>query len=255
MNFKRTQFKNKLILFVFFILLFCSLSFSLKPDYSKLKQAENFYRRGEYKKALEIYKNIEKKLINYEIYYNIGNIYFKLKKYPMAKVYYLRAYRIKQNDTDLKHNLKAVELHLKDKIRMPTPDPFTKLLEKFKNSFSLNQFLIFSMIVLFMISIIFTFYKGKYKNIIMYFFIILFIISVIMDVKKWDDYRTKKYVLLKNKVEVKSEPTDRANSVFIIHEGMDFKIKDKLSGWYLIVLKNGFRGWVKLEKSKDFIKI
>jgi tetratricopeptide (TPR) repeat protein len=255
MNYKNIHIKNKLILSLFFLLIFSLLSYSSNLHYNKLKKAENFYRQGEYKKALKIYKNIEKKFYNYEIYYNIGNIYFKLKDYPMAKVYYMRAYKIKQNDSDLKHNIKAVELHLKDKIKIPSPDPFTKLLNNFKNSLPLNQFLIISIIILFLLSIIFTFYKWKYKNVIIYFLLTVFIITLIIDIKKIDDFKSENYVLLKEKVGVKSEPTDKANSVFIIHEGIDFQIKDNLSGWYLIVLKNGFRGWVKLEKTKDFIKI
>ncbi len=248
---------KKLLIFSVLFILFVNFSYSKSknPFYNQLKKAEALYQKGDYEKALDIYKKIENKIKDYKLYYNIGNIYFKLKNYPLAKVYYLRAYKIKQNDSDLKHNLKVIELHLKDKIKLPESDPFTKILENFKNSMSINSFFIISLILFILLSTIFNFYKGKYKKTILYVLLLFLLLFFIIDIIKLNDYKTDKYVLLKNRIEVKSEPTDKGNSVFIIHAGTDFKIKEKLSGWYLIVLKNGFRGWIKSQENKDFLKI
>ena len=240
-------------LIIFFILL--SFSFGYSINLNILKKAENYYRNGNYEKALEIYKSLEKEYPNYEIYYNLGNIYFKLKKYPLSKLYYLRAYKIKQNDKDLLHNLRAVEMRLEDRIKLPEEDPFTKLLNVIKNAFSLNTYLTISVIVLFFISIFFFFLKGKIKLYFIYPLIFIFLILLIIDIVKINEYYKDIYVLLTPKIEVKSEPSRIGTTVFIIHEGIDFEVKQKVGEWYLIVLKNGYRGWIKAAENKDFLKV
>ena len=239
-----------------FIIFILSLALTLKAaNLGILKKAENYYRKGNYEKALEIYKSLEKKYPNYEIYYNLGNVYFKLKKYPLSKLNYLRAYKIKQNDKDLLHNLKAVEMRLEDRIKLPEEDPFTKFLNGVKNAFSLNTYLTVSVIVLFLISLFFFFLRGRLKIYLIYPLLFIFLTLLIIDIVKINEYYKDTYILLTPKIEVKSEPSKIGTTVFIIHEGIDFQVKKKVGEWYLIVLKNGYRGWIKAAENKDFLKV
>ncbi len=238
---------------IFVFILFVTSAFSISKE--ELLKAENYYRKGEYKKSLEIYLKAEKEIPNYEIYYNLGNIYFKLNKFAYAKLYYLRAYKIRQNDSDLLHNLKAVEMRLEDRIKLPEEDPFTKILNSIKNSFTMNTYLIISLILFFIIVLIFVFLDFEWKKYMLFALSFLLVVLFIIDIVKINEYKKSQYILVSPKVDVKSEPTDIGSTVFIIHEGIDFEVKDKVGDWYLIVLKNGYRGWIKAREGKDFLKV
>ncbi len=238
---------------IFVFILFVTSVFSISKE--ELLKAENYYRKGEYEKSLEIYLKAEKETPNFEVYYNLGNIYFKLNKYAYAKLYYLRAYKIRQNDSDLLHNLKAVEMRLEDKIKLPEEDPFTKILNSVKNSFTMNTYLIISLILFSIIILIFVFFNFKWKRYVLFALSFLLVVLFIVDIVKINEYKKSQYILVSSKVDVKSEPSNIGSTVFIIHEGIDFEVKDKVGDWYLIVLKNGYRGWIKAREGKDFLKV
>jgi len=254
------KFKKNLklkILFLLLLFIFSNIginSFSAEKQSSKEKliKAEELFRKGKYQQSLDIYKDIVKKFPNFKVFYNIGNIYFKLDKYAMAKLYYLKAYKIKQNDEDLNHNIEAVNLRLENNIALPEVDPFSKLLTGIKNSFSLNTYLMFSLIIFIIGSLVFTFYEGKGKLYIIIAILSILLIFIIIDIVKIDDYYSKAYILTVKKCDVKSEPTDLGNTVFIINSGVVFNIKQKVDKWYLVELKNGYRGWISADKGKDF---
>ncbi len=69
-------------------------------------QAETFYRAGQYAQALAVY---EKDLKNHPndpyLYYNIGNCYFKMGSKGLAAANYYRAFKLRPQDSDIRHNL------------------------------------------------------------------------------------------------------------------------------------------------------
>ena len=68
--------------------------------------AEQFYRMGQYAQALSAY---EQELKNHPnnpyLYYNIGNCYFKMGSKGLAAAYYYRAFKLRPQDNDIRHNL------------------------------------------------------------------------------------------------------------------------------------------------------
>jgi tetratricopeptide (TPR) repeat protein len=68
----------------------CSLS-ALSPEESSsiFSEANKFYKDGSFEKALELYEKIPNK--SAYVNYNIGNCYFKIKKYGYALLHWRRA--------------------------------------------------------------------------------------------------------------------------------------------------------------------
>ena len=101
--------------FIFFALV--SLSMSLISQFAlaqerledKFFQANKFYSRGEYQKAVSTYEKIIASDIKAgNIYYNLGNAYFKLGRKGKAILNYERALKFIPGDEDLSANLKFV---------------------------------------------------------------------------------------------------------------------------------------------------
>ena len=70
------------------------------------QRAESFYRAGQYAQALSLYEQDLKIYPNNPyLYYNIGNCYFKMGSKGLAAAYYYRAFKLKPQDSDIRHNL------------------------------------------------------------------------------------------------------------------------------------------------------
>ncbi|MBR2081533.1 MAG: tetratricopeptide repeat protein [Elusimicrobiaceae bacterium] len=93
---------KKLILV--FSLWFTCMTVSAAQDLAT--QAESFYRAGQYAQALSAYEQELKKHPNSPyLYYNIGNCYFKMGSKGLAAANYFRAFKLRPQDSDIRHNL------------------------------------------------------------------------------------------------------------------------------------------------------
>jgi SH3-like domain-containing protein len=52
-------------------------------------------------------------------------------------------------------------------------------------------------------------------------------------------------VVVVNMVSAKYAPDEKSSDAFILHEGADFKIEDKIDNWYKIRLTDRKIGWIE----------
>jgi len=70
---------------------------------------EDLYKKQNWKGAFEFYKDrIDSGSLGWEERYNAGNCLFRMGKYPGARLFYLRAKKIKPRSGDINYNLKVV---------------------------------------------------------------------------------------------------------------------------------------------------
>ena len=90
-------------------LLFLVLSISLGNvllQAADLQQAEENYRQGHFATALGQYEQLLQLYPNDpNLYYNIGNCYFKMGSKGLATANYYRAFKLDPRDADIRHNL------------------------------------------------------------------------------------------------------------------------------------------------------
>ena len=93
------------------------LSFNLYGNDSLFISANNDYANKNYLSASEKYENIlSYNLESVELYYNLGNSYFKLDEIHKAIYNYEKALIIDQDFTEAKENIELSKLKLIDKI-------------------------------------------------------------------------------------------------------------------------------------------
>ena len=99
-----------IVLFSLLVQVTAAASTSLKVE------ADSAYMKENYQEAASLYEKILEKGHSSEIYYNLGNCYYRLEKIGPAVLNYERALLLSPGDGDIRHNLELARSKTKDKI-------------------------------------------------------------------------------------------------------------------------------------------
>jgi hypothetical protein len=237
------------------ILLCCSVSILAKnevPD--KMKTAEEFYKKGHYEQAITIYNSIlSKDEESAEIYYNLGNAYYKSGKNALAILYYERAILIKPNYNDARFNLELAQAKNMDKIEKTEAVFLENVFDRFANIMTSNGWAILSVIIFIVflgLAFVYAFSgirslrKFTFFTAILCFFVS--ISSMVMSKIQKDKILDREFgIIMSGSVTVRSSPDDNGTSIFVVHEGTKVEIDNALDGWTEIKLSDGKVGWVE----------
>ncbi len=210
------------------------------------------YREGNFKQAISKYESIlRKEMASGELYYNLGNAYFKEDNLGMAMVNYNRAKKYMPRDPSLNSNIEYVESFIQNNVYAYKTNPLLRRLYKISLSLSVNEithtFLIFYFIVIMLIGVILN-KKNMFKYLLgpsICALLILFASSTLFYVNLRHNVLDNRAVVLNNGVDVKFEPFANATTFFILNQGQEALIDGKSNGWYKISRPDGKQGWVE----------
>lgn len=102
-------------------------------------QGNQDYQKGSYEAASGCYLSIlEKGFQSPDLYYNLGNAYFKQNRVAESILYYERAIRLSPSNEAYQYNLNVAKAKVVDKIEIIPPFFIYSLISKTKNMLSLN---------------------------------------------------------------------------------------------------------------------
>jgi len=244
---------KKIYLILFFVLSF-SVVFAESSVKDLMKQANEFYVKGQFEEAIKIYKAIvEDGYEGTSLFYNLGNAYYRTGKIGYAILYYEKALKLSPDDEDVQHNLQLANLNLKDKIEALPPFFLFRIWESLLSTFSTDGWTILSylffLLVLFTLGFYFFAKNITQQRIAFYSFIvslILLITSVSLLIVKLNQETKLKYgIVLDSSLTAKISPDPQGKNAFIIHEGLKVKVEDQVDKWIKIRLEDGQVGWVE----------
>ncbi len=223
---------------------------------SLYNSANEYYQEAKYEEAAEIYLEIiNSGYHSPEVYYNLGNAYFRSNKMGKARLYYEKALILSPRDQAIKANLALTEAQLQDKFENVPVFFLRKWIIDLRKSLLPDTWSLLALIffiIAFVLLVIFLFSKSiTWKKIGFYSGISLFIISVITLIfayfasKYFKDSKTA--ILTVPSVIVRSAPRDTGKELFIIHEGSKVWMESTLGDWQEIKLSDGRVGWLPLE--------
>ena len=230
-----------------------ALSLSVFAQDSLLDKANQHYIAGEYDQAIEAYNQIlSGSKESAEVYYNLGNAYYKTGKYTQSILNYERAKLLAPNDEDIQFNLDLANQHVVDNID-PLPQVFfVRWWNNITNKFSIDQWARISVVsfIIFLIlaGLFFFTQNGVIKRVSFWTGILVIVISIFSfnfaarHKKRITEHNFA--IITQPSVTVKSSPSDSGTDLFLIHEGLKVEIKDNLSGWMEIRLSDGNQGWL-----------
>ncbi|MCB0820495.1 MAG: tetratricopeptide repeat protein, partial [Bacteroidetes bacterium] len=98
-----------------FIFVFIPLKAEINTD---MQKAEELYKAGDYNASVLLYEKLVKEdgYRSANLYYNLGNAYFKLTDYSNSILNYERALKMNPADDDIRFNLELANTHIEDKI-------------------------------------------------------------------------------------------------------------------------------------------
>jgi len=228
------------------------------------ENATTAYNKGDYEAAIQNYLEIlENGEHSANLYYNLGNSYYKLNKIGPSIYYYEKALLLDPNDSDIKQNLAFAQNMTIDAIEPLPQTSISKLIASFKNILSFNQWSYAAVFCMFLfVAFYLAFYFVRFTNqkrisfIISVIFLSFSIISVLMAVVQYQDFTaTQPAIVFAEESRIKAEPNTRSEEVFILHEGSKVAVEDRLEDWVKIRLVDGKTGWMRtmdLKMLKDF---
>lgn len=246
--------------FLLLMMILC-LEFNLTAQDDIIKQAETAYISEDYSKAIELYKNI---LLNYgdsyEIYYNLGNAYYKTGSIAPAILNYERALLINPKDGDARFNLKIARLKTVDKIEPLGEFFLVKWFRNVQNIFDIDTWAAIGITCFFLFIcclVLFFFSKWmKMKKTGFYLGVIFMTIVLFSNFFAWNQKKSlinrSGAIIFAPTVTIKSSPDISGTDLVVLHEGTKVFIKSSMGEWNEIELEDGNIGWIN---QKDIEKI
>ncbi|MEL5892800.1 tetratricopeptide repeat protein [Bacteroides sp. GD17] len=216
-------------------------------------EGDSAYMRNDYASAIQIYENLLKKGEAAEVYYNLGNSYYKADDIAKAILNYERALLLQPGNADIRANLEVARSKTIDKV-VPVPEIFfVSWTKSLINSLSVDAWAKLGVVffILLLVSLYLFFFSkqivGKKAGFIAGIVFLIFVVlsNVFAAQQKKELVDRNEAIVLSPSVTVRSTPSESGTSLFILHEGRKVEIKDNsMREWKEIRLEDGKVGWV-----------
>lgn len=220
-------------------------------------QAQKEYQEGNFKKTIELLENeikVEKsqRKVSADLYYNLGNAYFKTNDFPKAILNYERASLLDPGDGDIQHNLEYAQTKIEDKILTANNFFLQIWFNGVQNLMSSNGWAIFSVVsfILFIMCLFLFFFNQKIllKKVGFYFGVVLFVLLILSNIfafrqKNRLENRCTAIVMMGSS-QVAGSPATGSKTIFTLHAGTKVKIRKEDGNWYEIEIADGNIGWI-----------
>jgi len=238
--------------YIFLFPLFCGLLHSETPE-EIFSRANELFKAGNYLDAIKEYESIiASGYVSYELYYNLGNAYYRNGQLGKAILNYERAAVLNPREPDVQHNLKLCYLKTVDRIES-VPELFFIQWLRVIASLLLPETVLYSFlsawILLFLsLAIMYVTRKENILRILKVMFavsLIFVILSLLMmGIQTFRETTKDKGIIVDKVVTAKTSPDSKSIDAFVIHEGLKVKIGDMVDNWVKIILPDGKVGWV-----------
>ncbi len=224
------------------------------------EQANELYRTGEFEQAAEHYEKIVTAGFSAsELFYNLGNTYYKLGNIPAAILNFERARKLAPNDQDVQHNLQLARTLIVDQIDA-LPEFF--LSQWWRSLIELAPSTTWAglAIALFWCCIIFfAFMMALRKAAARKGFFMLGALSFVLSLlvffiafqQNEAETNSQHAIIFQPSVYVKSEPDAQSTDLFILHEGTRVELGSDNGEWRRITIASGESGWIPADALRE----
>ena len=242
------------------LLLLVFFGFSISASAVTKQNADAEYTKGNYQQAIKDYEDLLKNGVSPEIYYNLGNAYYRTDNITKAVLAYERARLLSPGDEDINFNLQFARSKTIDKI---TPEgemffvTWYKALVNFACTDTWAKTGIIAIILALVLVLVYLFASklvlrkaGFFGSI---FFFVAFLASTLFayQQKQMLIHRTGAIIIAPT-VNVKKTPSKQSADQFVIHEGTRVDITDKsMNGWRAIHVADGREGWIETKQLEE----
>ena len=236
------------------------LFFQFSWAQSAFEQGNALYLKENYEAAIKSYESIlNTGKQSPEVYFNLGNCYYKLHKIAPAIFNYEKALLLNPNDEEIKTNLDFAKKMAIDDIKIVPKVGFNKLIADFTSSFHYDTWA--WMAIVFALVFLLTFigyYFSETTFLKRVFFIGMFVWLLGIGLSATSAFyeksrisNEKPAIVFAESVSVKSEPKATAQEAFLLHEGAKVYIVESIANWKKIELTDETTGWIEESAIKE----
>ena len=239
------------------LLLATALNAAAQTPQQLMQRGNDAYAKGDFVAAAQAYNAVlDAGYESADLYYNLGNVYYRQEEYGLSILNYERALRLKPNFRDAKQNLDLADSKTEDQIAA-LPEIF---LAQWAHSvvawFSPTGWRICTLIlltllgtavVLFLLSRDYAWRKGALiGGIVTLVFLLLCIACTISASVRYN--RHNQAIVTAPMAVVKSSPEENSIDKLVLHEGTKVNIEETLGEWHKIQIADGNSGWLQTDE-------
>ena len=232
-------------------------SFLLPRTYAATKaQADSLYTAERYQEAAQQYEALLKQGESADLYYNLGNAYYRMDDITHAVLAYERALLLSPGDADVRFNLQMARSKTIDKIVPESEMFFVTWYRSLVHLMSVDawgRMAIVSLVCALLLVLVYLFAQRVWLRKVGFFagllFLVLFLASNVFGFQLQQSllHRTGA-IIIRSAVNVKSTPSQNGTDLFILHEGTRVNIiDDTMRGWREVRVADGKSGWVEIK--------
>lgn len=242
-----------------YVICMLAVQFIFAQNDALFQQATDLYNKGNYQKALNNYAKIEASgQVSAALFYNMGNVHYKLSNVAESIYYYEKALTLAPQDTDIKNNLKFAQNMTVDAI---TPLPKTSIQRFFNNtigSYNYEGWGVISLVLMGVLIISFLVYMLTDASAAKRISFIVGCVMILTVITSWSfaftqlntSKNTVYAIVFAEEVAVKNEPNQIGEDAFILHKGTKLQVLETLNTWQKVKLADGKTGWLQKQAVK-----
>jgi tetratricopeptide (TPR) repeat protein len=247
--------------FLVVMLLGCSINSNAFDPQNTVKEGNELYKKGLYSQAASKYQQVaDSGFVSADLFYNLGNAYYKANDNKKAILYYEKAKLISPRDKELNHNLALAQSKAIDKINNIPDLFFLEWVRNFRDQLAVDTWAVYSIgfFILGLSGLLLYFFSVKVDFKKLGFWmgtggIFISIIALLFASSSYNSQiKQRTAIIFVKGVTIKSTPAETGTNLFILHEGTKVMIIDKVDNWHKIKIPDGNQGWVK---ENDLAKI
>ena len=220
-------------------------------------EADSAYVHERYQEATVAYENLLKKGVSAELYYNLGNCYYRMDQITRAVLNYERALLLSPGDKDIRFNLQMARSKTIDRITPESEMFFVTWYHSLVNFMSVDGWAraaLVGLVAAIILALLYLFSSPVWLRKIGFFGgVLMLLLFLLCNLFAWQQQRVlvnlTGAIVIQSAVNVKSTPSASGTDLFILHEGTKVTVTDSsMRQWRRIRVADGKEGWLE---SKD----
>lgn len=211
------------------------------------------YENGQWPLAIQEFEAILRGGYEAEqLYYNLGNAYFRTGEVAGAVWAYEKALMLNPNDADARYNLVLVNLRVKDRIELPEQPWVMRIYRGIRGSFTRSEWVRLVSLLLLLAGALHAagrvlqlaaLRRAVWPGIVVASLLAIVALDAILTTG-----RSKEGIVYGELVTVTSAPSARSTELFQLHEGLKVAILDEREEWRQVELLDGKSGWLPADQ-------
>lgn len=230
-----------------------------------LEDADNAFLQKKYKEAIRGYEAVLQQGENADIYYNLGNAYFRVNDLGRAVLSYERALALAPADEDVRHNLEVCQAKVANQFNLPSEMFFITWLRDLVMHRSCDAWGGYALLSLFLGLVGFgAFRYGRALRLrqvglaVAVLGALCFVLCNIAAAWNWHSYAHDDRAVVVEPVALMKDSQPEAELVMDLQPGVVVRVlEETLRGWMLVELPNTKTGWLRsaaVEKVKPAVQ-